>query len=113
MRIQQRRTLGNVRAGQLIARARPPVSDTRLGKPDDDAKADEDGGLQQQRHPGLGEEPAKKPEPPKQLDLLGLDSDDTDTIADKHAMDRAGATGTLIRAHAINQGRSADMLPDF
>ena len=44
---------------------------------------------------------------------LGLDSDDTDTIADKHAMDRAGATGTLIRAHAINQGRSADMLPDF
>ena len=39
--------------------------DTRLGKPDDDAKADEDGGLQQQRHPGLGEEPAKKPEPPK------------------------------------------------
>jgi type IV secretion system protein VirD4 len=87
--------------------------DTRLGKPDDDAKADEDGGLQQQRHPGLGEEPAKKPEPPKQLDLLGLDSDDTDTIADKHAMDRAGATGTLIRAHAINQGRSADMLPDF
>ena len=87
--------------------------DTRLGKPDDDAKADEDGGLQQQRPPGLGEDPAKKPEPPKQLDLLGLDSDDTDTIADKHAMDRAGATGTLIRAHAINQGRSADMLPDF
>ena len=28
-------------------------------------------------------------------------------------IDRAGATGTLIRAHAINQGRSADMLPDF
>ena len=69
--------------------------------------------VETQRHPGLGEEPAKKPEPPKQLDLLGLDSDDTDTIADKHAMDRAGATGTLIRAHAINQGRSADMLPDF
>ena len=89
------------------------VPDTRLGKADDDAKEDEDGGLQQQRHPGIGEEPAKAPEPPKQLDLLGLERDDTDPVTDKHAMDRAGTTGTLIRAHAINQGRSTDMLPDF
>ena len=87
--------------------------DTRLGKPDDDAKADEDGGLQQQRHPGLGEEQTKKPEPPRQLDLLGLDRDDTDPVAEKHAMDRAGTTGTLIRAHTINQGRDSDTLPSF
>jgi type IV secretion system protein VirD4 len=87
--------------------------DSRLGKTDDDAKADEDGGLQQQRHPGFGEEPVKQPEPPRQLDLLGLDKDDTDPVADKHAMDRAGTTGTLIRAHTINQGRDSDTLPEF
>ncbi|WP_260581991.1 conjugal transfer protein TraG [Sphingopyxis sp. PET50] len=52
--------------------------DDRLGEADDDAKADEDGGLQQQRHPGFGEDTAKAPEPPKQLDLLGLERDDAD-----------------------------------
>jgi type IV secretion system protein VirD4 len=89
------------------------VPDGRLGQADDDAKADEDGGLQQQRHPSLGEEPAKAPEPTKQLDLLGLDRDDVDPVSDKHAMDRAGTTGTLIRAHTINQGRDSDTLPSF
>jgi type IV secretion system protein VirD4 len=86
--------------------------DSRLGKAEDE-KAEDDGGLQQQRHPGLGEEAAKKPEPPKQLDLLGLDKDDINPVADKHAMDRAGTTGALIRAHTINQGRDSDTLPSF
>ncbi len=87
--------------------------DDRLAANVDGGAADDEDGLQQQRHPGFGEEAAKKPEPPKQLDLLGLDKDDTDPVADKHAMDRAGTTGALIRAHAINQGRDSDMLPDF
>jgi len=87
--------------------------DTRLGKADDDAKPDEDGGLQQQRHPGIGEETAKKTEPAKQLDLLGLERDDADPVSDKLAMDRAGTTGALIRAHTINQGRDSDTLPSF
>ena len=87
--------------------------DRRLGKAEEDGGADDDGGIQQQRHPGLGDEPAKKPEPPKQLDLLGLDRDDTDPVSDKHAMDRAGTTGALIRAHTINQSRDSDTLPSF
>jgi len=89
------------------------TTDIRLTAIDEEASVAEDGGLQQQRHPGLGEESAKKPEPPKQLDLLGLDNDDASPVVDKHAMDRAGTTGTLIRAHTINQGRDSDTLPSF
>src|SRR3546814_10374919 len=87
--------------------------DSRLCKTDDELSAADDGGLQQQRHPGLGDDAAKKPEPPKQLDLLGLDKDDADPVTDKLAMDRAGTTGTLIRAHTIHQSRDSDTLPSF
>ncbi len=87
--------------------------DSRLGKADDEAKPDEDGGLQQQRHPGLGEEPAKKPEPPKQLDLLGLEADDADPATDKRAMDRLRTVDAVVRAHAINESRDHDALPNF
>lgn len=80
---------------------------------DDDTAAVEEDGLEQQRHPGLGEDTTKKPEPPKQLDLLGLDKDDTDPATDKRVMDQARSTGTLVRAHAINQDRDHDTLPDF
>jgi type IV secretion system protein VirD4 len=89
------------------------VSDSRLGKATEEAKTEDEGGLQQQRHPGLSEEPAKRPEPPRQLDLLGLDRDDADPVADKHAMDRVGTTGTLIRARTIDQGRDHDTVPGF
>ena len=37
----------------------------------------------------------------------------TRPVSDKHAMDRAGTTGALIRAHTINQGRDSDTLPSF
>lgn len=88
--------------------------DERLAANEDEAAVTEDeDGLQQQRHPGLGEEAAKKPEPPKQLDLLGLDKDDADPATDKRAMDQARSTGTVVRAHAINQDRGHDTLPDF
>ncbi|HMO74320.1 MAG TPA: conjugal transfer protein TraG [Sphingopyxis sp.] len=87
--------------------------DSRLGKADDDAKPDEDGGLQQQRHPGLGEEPAKRHEPPKQLDLLGLEADDADPATDKRAMERIRTVDAVIRAHTINESRDNDALPNF
>jgi len=87
--------------------------DSRLGEAAAEARAGDDGGLQQQRHPGLVEAVVKKAEPPRQLDLLGLDKDDTDPVTDKHVMDRAGTTGTLIRAHTIDQGRDRDTVPGF
>jgi type IV secretion system protein VirD4 len=91
-------------------------ADARLGDSDDAGNAAEsEGGLQQERHPGLVEEAAPKPEPPKQLDLLGLDKDDTDPAVDKRAMDQARSINTVVRAHAMNEGvgRDHDALPSF
>jgi type IV secretion system protein VirD4 len=87
--------------------------DTQLGTAAGEAHSEDQGGLQQQRHPGFGEEPAKKPEPPRQLDLLGLDKDDADPASDKRAMDRARPANAVVRAHAINQSRGHDALPSF
>ncbi len=90
--------------------------DPRLERAEDAAKPDkDDGGLQQQRHPGLAAEVAQKPEPPKQLDLLGLDRDDADPAADTRMMDQTRSVGTVVRAHAINEGagRDRDALPSF
>jgi type IV secretion system protein VirD4 len=86
--------------------------DARLQKPEvDDAAADGEGGLQQQRHPGLAEEPVARPEPARQLDFLGLDQDDADPASDKRAMDRARSLAAVVRGHAINQGQDHDVLP--
>jgi type IV secretion system protein VirD4 len=63
--------------------------------------AEEEGGLQQQRHPGLAEEEIARTYSEEQLDL-GLDDDESDLAVDKSAMDRA--LGTVGQAHAMNEG---------
>jgi type IV secretion system protein VirD4 len=73
----------------------------------------DEGGVQQQRHPGLAEEPVRKVEPPKQLDLLGLEQEEGDGAAEKRSMDRARGTRTIVRAHALNEGAGRDRLPSF
>ena len=88
-------------------------ADSRLTRSDDDVREGDEDGAEQQRHPGLSEEREQKDKPPKQLDLLGLERDDTDPGTDKHAMDRAGPSGALVRAHAINQGPGSGTLPSF
>ncbi|MGH7185322.1 MAG: IncP-type conjugal transfer protein TraG, partial [Pseudomonadota bacterium] len=50
--------------------------------------AEEEGGLQQQRHPGLPEEGLSKPVALEHETDLGLTEDESDTAADKRAMDR-------------------------
>ena len=83
--------------------------DTRLGDSEDEAAAAHDeGGLQQQRHPGLEEKQAKA-EPTRQLQLPDLDRDDPDAASDKTMMDRVRSS--LVRADGINQGRDRDLLP--
>ncbi|OJU16590.1 MULTISPECIES: conjugal transfer protein TraG [unclassified Sphingomonas] len=67
-----------------------------------DAEADE-GGLQQERHPGLGEEATAKAEKPKQLDLLSDDQDEGNVAADQRAMDRARGLSTAARAFGIGE----------
>jgi len=69
-----------------------------------------EGGLQQQRHPGLPEEGISKPLEPEPGDLFGSMDDETDVAADKRAMDRLS---NVARAHAINEGSRDDLLPSF
>lgn len=72
-----------------------------------------DGGLQQERHPGLPEEATAKPKEPKHDAGLGL-FDESDATADSQAMDRARRLSAVGRAHAINTGdKGDDLLPAF
>jgi type IV secretion system protein VirD4 len=84
------------------------LPDTRLARAEDSQGTAEDGGLQQERHPGIEQTPTKQ-EPPKQLDLPDLDRDESDAAADKKVMDRVRTS--LVRADAMNQGRDRDLLP--
>lgn len=86
--------------------------DQRLAEHDDDTALDEltEGGLQQQRHPGLPEEGTVRPVDPDGADLFGSTEDETDVAADKRAMDRLS---NVARAHAINEGSRDDLLPSF
>jgi type IV secretion system protein VirD4 len=75
---------------------------------------DDEGGLQQQRHPGSPEEEVTRPVKPVHLDL-GLADDDSDAVADAQVMDRSR---NIDRAHAMNEGDphrnpGRDLLPDF
>ena len=74
----------------------------------DDIAAEDEGGLQQQRHPAFDEKPVEA-EPAKQLELPDLERDDPDAAADKRVMDRVRAS--LVRGHAMNQSQSQDLLP--
>ena len=77
--------------------------------------AEEEGGLQQQRHPSLPEEGVAKPTAPERDNPLGLADDESDAAADKRAMDRLRGLNTVARAHAMNEGagRDDDLLPNF
>jgi type IV secretion system protein VirD4 len=77
--------------------------------------AEEEGGLQQQRHPGLPEEGVAKPTAPERDNPLGLADDESDTAADSQAMDRLRGLNAVARAHAMNEGagRDDDLLPNF
>jgi type IV secretion system protein VirD4 len=81
------------------------------------AGSEEEGGLQQQRHPGLGEEAVSKPIEIDAATDLGLD-DDTDAAGDARTMDRARGLGAVGKAHAMNEGDlhrnpDNDLLPEF
>jgi type IV secretion system protein VirD4 len=75
---------------------------------------EEEGGIQQQRHPGLPEEEVIRASKPLQLDL-GLADDESDAAADAQMMDRSR---NISRAHAANEGNlhrneNRDLLPGF
>jgi type IV secretion system protein VirD4 len=75
--------------------------------------SDEDeGGLQQQRHPGIGEETIVRPTDTDPADPLGLGDDDSDAASDKRAMDQVRPLSAVARAHAVNESDD-DLLPRF
>jgi type IV secretion system protein VirD4 len=71
---------------------------------------DPEGGLQQQRHPGLPEQAktGHKPAPQHDLDL----TEDDDVASG--ALDRLRGMSDIVRAHAVNEGDGRDdLLPSF
>ncbi|MEN5115447.1 conjugal transfer protein TraG [Brevundimonas diminuta] len=72
----------------------------------------EEGGLQQQRHPGLAEEGADATREPDLHDAGATGEDDGDPALDRRAMT---ALSNVARAHAMNEatGKGDDLLPDF
>jgi type IV secretion system protein VirD4 len=86
--------------------------DARLVRAEEAAGAEaEDGGLQHQRHPGLGEDSAPKHEEPKPLDLIPAEQDEVDPAADQKAMDRARGLSAVARGYGINESSGRDLLP--
>ncbi|RHW16861.1 conjugal transfer protein TraG [Sphingomonas gilva] len=86
--------------------------DARLSRAEDAAEVEaEDGGLQQQRHPGLSEEATPKREEPKQLDLLAAEQEESDPATDLKTMDRARGLSAVARGYGLNEGSGRDLLP--
>jgi len=86
--------------------------DRRLAARLDEAAGEDEGGLQQQRHPGLGEDVRTRAAEPALADPLGID-DEIDPGADARAMARARNLGVVVGAHAMNEGADRDPLPSF
>ncbi|AZO34066.1 MAG: conjugal transfer protein TraG [Mesorhizobium sp.] len=88
--------------------------DRRLASDDENAGAAlaDEGGVQQQRHPGLPEEHTAVTREPDQDDLSPPADDDSEAMADKRVMDRISTVG---RAYGINEGRGddKDIVPGF
>lgn len=85
-------------------------TDARLGVPADEPGADEDGGLQQQRHPGLPGERSRPPAPARDP-IDPSTADDDDTAAAKRTMDHARDLDPAVRAHTLNESSGHDLVP--
>ena len=91
-------------------------TDDRLMPSDEDGtkrgSVMEEGGLQQQRHPGLAEEEIAKPVEPGQPELPGLDADESDVVVDERALDRLSKPA---RVYGVNEamGPDRDILEGF
>ncbi|HEV2898612.1 MAG TPA: conjugal transfer protein TraG [Pseudaminobacter sp.] len=77
-----------------------------------DAMSEDEGGVQQQRHPGLPEERSVAKQELDQGDLFGPPDDEGDTAAEKKVIDRIS---NAARAYGINEGmgEDKDILPGF
>ena len=88
------------------------VIDGELGASDDQ------GGLGQQRHPGLPDSELDRKTPPDHVTDLGLDDAEDDISGQGQTIERLRAAAGITRAHAMNEGEhhrggDNDLLPAF
>lgn len=77
-----------------------------------DTISEDEGGVQQQRHPGLPEEHSVAKQEPNQGNLFGPPDDEGDMAAEKKVIDQIS---NAARAYGINEGmgEDKDILPGF
>ncbi|MCJ8159157.1 conjugal transfer protein TraG [Sphingomonas sp. LaA6.9] len=100
---------------------KPRVDDWagRISAPDERLLADfeefavetADGGMKQERQPGLAEDAAPRPTPLTTSDKLGIDEDDANPGADARAMNVARGVAVVTAAHGINEAVEQDREP--
>jgi len=86
--------------------------DARLQQAEDAANGEDDGGMQQQRHPDLAELASRETDAAEAREVPTTPDDD-DVAADKRAMDQAKDLSAVARSYAINEGAKRDLIPDF
>ena len=79
---------------------------------------EDEGGLGQQRHPGLPDAELERKTPDDHATALGLDDSEDDVSGQSQAIDRLRAAASITRAHAMNEGEhhrgdDDDLLPAF
>ncbi|MEO8455563.1 MAG: conjugal transfer protein TraG [Sphingomicrobium sp.] len=86
------------------------IPDARLARAEEVETGEDDGGMQQQRHPGLVEEIQPNPIEPDDAQLLAAE-DDGDLALDKRAMDKARGLSAVARGYGLNESSGRDLLP--
>ena len=86
------------------------IPDARLARVTETEAGDDDGGMQQQRHPGIADDNGGKPTEQVEAELQ-LADDDGDGAAEKRAMDQARGLSTVARGYGINESSGRDLLP--
>ncbi|HWU94696.1 MAG TPA: conjugal transfer protein TraG, partial [Sphingomonas sp.] len=87
------------------------LPDARLERAADLDGADEDGGMQQQRHPGLAEDAAPRQAEVDPAAQVALEDDDN-IAADQRAMDQVRNLTPAARGFGINEGAAhGDLIP--
>ncbi len=86
------------------------LPDARLARAMEMAGSEEDGGMQQQRHPGLAEETPARSNDADPAAQVALDDEDN-VPADSRAMDQARALTPVVRGYGIAEGADRDLIP--
>jgi len=79
-----------------------------------DPTTEPEGGLQQERHPGLPEEQAPPP-PESEREVQPGGEDESDDVADRREIDRLRGLNPVQRAYGVNESsdRADDLMPKF